>query len=207
MREFQVTIAYLIIATSSLQYGTAFTSISKNRFSGDKVVINSPFGIHENKLILNPMLELPISITRLEATKSNSNKKRRRKNPPTSGSPPPNVEYEDEILEDVDDLGNIELDKNTVNEDTASFEFQKEMKFDKSVSMITKGIQDAPIQSTTTTTTDDDQSIAIPLPDITQARKRKQMEEELLRMEEEKEKQKVRIKRTDKEAFRKVRFC
>jgi hypothetical protein len=45
---------------------------------------------------------------------------------------------------------------------------------------------------------------AIALPDIKEARKRKQMEEELARVELEKEEQKVRIKRTDKEAFRRV---
>jgi hypothetical protein len=46
---------------------------------------------------------------------------------------------------------------------------------------------------------------AIPLPDIKQALKKKEMEEEIARFEEEKEVNKVRIKRTDKEAFRKVR--
>jgi hypothetical protein len=51
-----------------------------------------------------------------------------------------------------------------------------------------------------------DESGAIPLPDIKQALKKKAMEEELARIEEEKEEEKVRIKRTDKAAFAKVRI-
>jgi hypothetical protein len=47
---------------------------------------------------------------------------------------------------------------------------------------------------------------AIPLPDIKDTRRRKEMEEEIARMAEEKEetKDRNRIKRTDKEAMRKV---
>lgn len=45
---------------------------------------------------------------------------------------------------------------------------------------------------------------AIPLPDIRQALKKKAVEEELKRMEAEKEAARVKIKRSDKEAFRKV---
>lgn len=44
----------------------------------------------------------------------------------------------------------------------------------------------------------------IPLPDIRQALKKKAVEEELKRMEAEKKAARVRIKRSDKEAFRKV---
>ena len=44
----------------------------------------------------------------------------------------------------------------------------------------------------------------IPLPDIRQALKKKAVEEELKRMEAEKQANRVKIKRTDKEAFRKV---
>jgi hypothetical protein len=47
-------------------------------------------------------------------------------------------------------------------------------------------------------------SNAILLPDIKEARKRKQMEEEMTRIQQEQDEQKVKIKRTDKEAFRKV---
>jgi len=47
---------------------------------------------------------------------------------------------------------------------------------------------------------------AIPLPDIKEAKRKKQMEEELARMEDEKEEKRVRIKRSDKEAFTKVRI-
>jgi len=50
-----------------------------------------------------------------------------------------------------------------------------------------------------------DESGAIPLPDIREARKKKQMEEELARQEEELEEKRVRIKRSDKEAFTRVR--
>jgi hypothetical protein len=44
----------------------------------------------------------------------------------------------------------------------------------------------------------------IPLPDIRQALKKKAVEEELKRMEAEKQANRVKIKRSDKEAFRKV---
>lgn len=46
----------------------------------------------------------------------------------------------------------------------------------------------------------------IRLPDIKEAKKKKQTEEELARMAEEEEKSKVKIKRSDKEAFRRVRM-
>lgn len=46
---------------------------------------------------------------------------------------------------------------------------------------------------------------AIPLPDIKEARTKKMIEEELARMEQEKLMSKPKIKRSDKEAFTKVR--
>lgn len=68
------------------------------------------------------------------------------------------------------------------------------------------GIEDEPIQSTATASEESGNSdnTAIPLPDIREARRRKEIEEELARTEQEKEEQKVKIKRSDKEAFRKV---
>jgi hypothetical protein len=47
----------------------------------------------------------------------------------------------------------------------------------------------------------------IPLPDIRQALKKKAVEEELKQMEAEKKAARVKIKRSDKEAFRKVCPC
>jgi hypothetical protein len=46
---------------------------------------------------------------------------------------------------------------------------------------------------------------AIPLPDIREARMRKRVEEEMAKMEQEKDENRVKIKRSDKEAFRRVR--
>jgi hypothetical protein len=62
------------------------------------------------------------------------------------------------------------------------------------------------ILQTQVPTTESSSSVsnAIPLPDIKEARKRKQMEEEMARIQQEQDEQKVKIKRTDKEAFRKV---
>jgi hypothetical protein len=64
--------------------------------------------------------------------------------------------------------------------------------------LFTKGVEDDELAT-------QDTGGAIPLPDIKQTLRKKEMEEEIARMAEEKEEKKVRIKRTDKEAFRKVR--
>ena len=47
--------------------------------------------------------------------------------------------------------------------------------------------------------------VGVPLPDIKQALQRKAIEKEMEKLEEEQEASKVKIKRSDKEAFAKVR--
>ena len=49
------------------------------------------------------------------------------------------------------------------------------------------------------------EEVGVPLPDIKQALQKKAIEKEMEKLEEEKEAQKVKIKRSDKEAFTKVR--
>jgi hypothetical protein len=61
-------------------------------------------------------------------------------------------------------------------------------------------------RTTTTTTTGGNRGTSLPLPDIKEARKLKQLEEELASKAEKEESNKVRINRSDKEAFRKVRY-
>jgi hypothetical protein len=66
------------------------------------------------------------------------------------------------------------------------------------VSPVPAAAVDGAAMSTTTT--------MIPLPDIREARMRKRVEEELAKMEAEKDENRIKIKRSDKEAFRRVRF-
>jgi hypothetical protein len=160
--------------------------------------------------------------------KNNTNKrKRRRKKQPstiqvTSTTTAPQLEKTTVIREDIgaidDDDDNQSLGESLTPQDIAAiadvarFEFQK----DKEFSMGTTAATNAPDSNNNNPSADDaiataasTQSVtpanAIPLPDIKEARKRKQMEEELAKIEQEQEANKVKIKRSDKEAFRKVR--
>lgn len=165
---------------------------------------------------------------------SNSKKKRRRKAPPTESTPGKNsakegagqrVEQMAIEMNDDDNDDNLERTSFSLSKDDlltmteiARFEF----KGDKDSSMRTPlvpmpndptkgatGSKDTAAWSMDDPTFDnsidsDKSSDVLPLPDIKEARKKKQMEEEMARMDQENEEQKVRIKRTDKEAFRRV---
>jgi len=134
-----------------------------------------------------------------------SKRKRRRKKPPAAPAEDPvkvsQEKVEGLVREEVDDDDDDEPEMLTKEDmavigDVAKFEFQ----MDKEIAM---GV----IDDDTKAASDSSSSMSntIPLPDIKEARKKKQMEEELARQEKEKEEQKVRIKRSDKEAFARVR--
>jgi hypothetical protein len=162
--------------------------------------------------------------TQLYAT-NKSNKRRRRKSPPAvPGKDPIKISQEKiEIVDgnnimqvadddDDDDDGDYTDEQVKMNNkdllmlnEIARFEFQK----DKEMTM---GIPDDTklSLSSSSSVADSSSSIqaAIPLPDITEARRLKQEQNELQRLEQEQVETKIRIKRTDKEAFRKVcRIC
>lgn len=134
-------------------------------------------------------------------------RKRRRKSPPASPSDDP-VQVSREIVEDVDDVDDADGEDDAMamtKEDLAAiseiarYEFQTDKKMG-----ISRGMEVASSQATSSSTSSSISGNAIPLPDIKEARKRKQMEEEIARTEQEKKDKKVRIKRSDKEAFRRV---
>lgn len=134
-------------------------------------------------------------------------KKRRRKNPPpTTATPPPPVVVEtttvapNNVTDVVVDPPKSQEDLDLLNQ-VANFEFTSNPD-------LLQGIQDDNTVGVTTTdeTSSSSSDESIPLPDIRQARKRKQEQEEQEKLEEEREAQRVRIKRSDKEAFTKVRY-
>lgn len=146
--------------------------------------------------------------TTLEAAAGEGRKKgkrkRRRKKPPAVPAKDPVKVSREELLE-IDDNDRDESEMMTKEDmaligEVAKFEFQT----DKEMAM---GVIDDDPKAASNSGGGGSSSNAIPLPDIKEARKKKQMEEELARMEQEKEEQKVRIKRSDKEAFAKVRFA
>jgi hypothetical protein len=136
--------------------------------------------------------------TFLAAATDGEKKKRRRKKPPAVPIQDPvkvSLEVVEGLIED-ETQPLTEADLSTIS-DIARFEFQNDKAM--SMSILTEDLDIA--------STDDSAPVvsgAIPLPDIREARKRKQLEEELAREAQEKEEQKVKIKRTDKEAFRRV---
>jgi len=151
--------------------------------------------------------EIRKTTTILAATEGSkkSKRKRRRKKPPAAPAEDPvkvsQEKVEGLVREEVDDDDDDEPEMLTKEDmavigDVAKFEFQ----MDKEIAM---GV----IDDDTKAASDSSSSMSntIPLPDIKEARKKKQMEEELARQEKEKEEQKVRIKRSDKEAFARVR--
>jgi hypothetical protein len=143
---------------------------------------------------------------------SGEKKKRRRKNPPTVpiqdsiqvvSQQPAVVEGGNDRMVEVDNgretiqppplTTTTPADRTTIMADLARLEFPND---NNNNNNINNPSSEEPSSTTL--------SGAIALPDIKEARKRKQMEEEMARVELEKEEQKVRIKRTDKEAFRRV---
>jgi hypothetical protein len=140
-------------------------------------------------------------------------KKRRRKQPTNALSDTTSTQTQQqsktfvkEEFDETDDMKDVDL---TMMNEIAKYEFQNQL--DVSTLTPTPGVVDddaainyleAPLQSSSSTST---VSGAIRLPDIKEARKRKQMEEENARIQQEQDEQKVKIKRTDKEAFRRVR--
>lgn len=146
------------------------------------------------------------SILAASASGNGERKKRRRKKPLAVPAQDP-VKVSHEIIEgddDDDDDDESDVDRSTKQDlaaisEIARFEFQT----DKESAMGLITIADA-AETRKTPSSSSISGNAIPLPDIKEARKKKQLEEEVARMEQEKEEQKVRIKRSDKEAFRKV---
>jgi hypothetical protein len=132
------------------------------------------------------------SLTVLEAKK----KRRRRKEEPDPVKTSMEQIEGEEDDDDDDDLEEMDMLQQQVTEDptkasmiqeVANFEFEGDFQLNEE-DMVDTGSPNT----------------AIPLPDIREARKRKEMMEEVARVEEDKEDQRVRIKRTDKEAFRKL---
>ena len=136
------------------------------------------------------------------STDDSPKKKRRRKlstastdAPSQSGEMASNVE-----LNETEEQGSMlpnqspraSIDLAMMNE-IARFEFQNTQN-DAGIDLL------EPSQQSTTSAV----SGAILLPDIKEARKRKQMEEEVARLQQQQDDQKIKIKRTDKEAFRRV---
>ena len=142
-------------------------------------------------------------------------KKRRRKQPPAvplmdpvkvSSPEPGEVAAMDDLLMDEEEPENTVLTKSDVAliDEIAKFEFQTDKDFSMRAAVLLDDDSQTAANSAASIT-DGRASNAISLPDIKEARKKKQMEEELARMEQEKEEQKVRIKRSDKAAFARVR--
>lgn len=134
----------------------------------------------------------------LQAAGGSKKKRRKRKQstaPPSAESPTP-LETPNEsplaLSTEQDDEETVDI--SMINE-VANFRFEPK---NEGGSTATKTDPDA-------TATMGNRGTAIPLPDIKEARLKKQIEEELAKKEEEDEANKVRIKRSDKEAFRKVR--
>jgi hypothetical protein len=173
-------------------------------------------GIHNNNNHLDSYQSIS---TVLEATGKGS-KRRRRKSPPGTPTEDPikvsqekieiiggdtdkklqNLSVDDDDDDDTTELATRKDDIAVLNE-IAKFEFQT----DKEISM---SIKETPIPESfdSITNTNTAMDTSIPLPDITEARKKKRLELEQKLMEEIKEETKVKIKRSDKEAFKKVRL-
>ena len=135
-------------------------------------------------------------------------KKRRRKQQPNASLDVSSAQVQNKIIvvEDLNDTSTMKDNDLTMMNEIARYEFQNKMdapKVSTLPSIMTDDIANRlePQQSTSSSST---VSGAIPLPDIKEARKRKQMEEENARIQKEQHEQKVKIKRTDKEAFRRV---
>jgi hypothetical protein len=149
--------------------------------------------------------------TLLLATGGSSKKKRRRKTPPEeiTTTPPtttsPSTSDPIKVKEDSNYASNkVSTTASATVSTRTSNDINDDIRLLKEISKfefkdITMGIQD-----TTTSTIETDNDTSIPLPDISDVRRRKKAEEDLQRMEIEKDEKKVRIKRSDKEAFRKV---
>jgi hypothetical protein len=134
-------------------------------------------------------------------------KKRRRKQPASADATSAEVQRRsvlDEELNDTSTMNDIDL---TMMNEIARYEFEN--KIDAPTLTALPNVVDDTInllepQQSTASAAASTVSGAIPLPDIKEARKRKQMEEENARIQQEQDEQKVKIKRTDKEAFRRV---
>lgn len=107
----------------------------------------------------------------------------------------PAEEITEEELGQIADVAKFEFDKGGADEKST----QGEGVFVQPDDSIQKGIQNEEITSTVSQTDG-----AIPLPDIREALEKKKEKEEQARLEEQKELDKVKIKRSDKEAFKKL---
>lgn len=122
-----------------------------------------------------------------------------------SSPEPGKVDAIDGLLMDEEEAENTVLSKSDVAliDEIAKFEFQTDKDFSLRAALLDDDSKAA--ANNAASFADGRASNAISLPDIKEARKKKQMEEELARMEQEKEETKVRIKRSDKAAFARVR--
>ena len=124
------------------------------------------------------------------------------------------ADAEEELDDDDDDDNSIKRmtkEDMTLMGEIARFEFQTDRELSMGAVQLLANADDKTVNAAATAadpTTSNGEGVSnvIPLPDIKEARKKKQMEEELNRMEQEKEEQKVRIKRSDKKAFARVRY-
>jgi hypothetical protein len=160
----------------------------------------------QRKRIDKPRIILRAEERRTGSIDDSPKKKRRRKQSPyTPSAPRPQgqitsiedfnvTEDQGTIIPSQDTKPNVDL---TMMNEIANYEFQNKQD-DVTINLI------EPQQSTSSSSSA--VSGAIMLPDIKEARKRKQMEEEIARIQQQQDEQKVKIKRTDKEAFRKVRL-
>lgn len=136
-----------------------------------------------------------------------SKKKRRRRQPIASQDAPSTQDVQGTSV--TEDQGTIKDFDLTMMNEIVRYEFQNNPDA-PTVTSFPNVVDDesinplGPQQSSTSLSSS--VSGAIPLPDIKEARKRKQMEEEMARIQQEQDEQKVKIKRTDKEAFRRVSF-
>ena len=130
-------------------------------------------------------------------------KRRRKQSPNTSSAPGPEGKIASSgDFNDTLDQGTILVNQEprmnadlAMMNEIAKFEFQNKQQDD-----VTTNLLEPQQQSTSSSAV----SGVILLPDIKEARKRKQMEEEVARIQQQQDEQKVKIKRTDKEAFRRV---
>lgn len=131
-------------------------------------------------------------------------KKRRRKQPASSDTTSDQVQRSSVVDEEPNDTSTMnDIDLTMMNE-IARYEFENKMDAPKLPNVVDDTINLFEPQQSTTSSAASTVSGAIPLPDIKEARKRKQMEEENARIQQEQDEQKVKIKRTDKEAFRRL---
>jgi len=192
--------AFVVIPSSSNHVGVSLGGIEQ-RIGRPPVVADSEQ--RTTRLVEHRKTTTTILAAAAGEGSNKGKRKRRRKKPPAvPAKDPVKVSSAEQLEMDDNDIAESELltkeDMALIGE-VAKFEFQTDKEM--AMGVVNDDSKAASISGGGSSNN------AIPLPDIKEARKRKQMEEEIARMELEQEEQKVRIKRSDKAAFARVRFA